>query len=149
MKYVIVCLSLLFFVSCGSDNGDTMTTSDDGPMSGGDDNPTSMADVQYTVGNNGAMTYIFTGDGLNNSMNPALTLKRGMTYDFVISTPGHPFYIKTIQGTGSANAYNNGLTNNGTQDGTLRFTVPMDAPDTLFYNCEFHTPMTNTITIID
>ena len=35
--------------------------------------------------------------------------------------------------TGSALDYNKGVTNNGVETGTLTFTVPYDAPDTLFY----------------
>ena len=35
--------------------------------------------------------------------------------------------------TGTALDYNKGVTNNGVETGTLTFTVPYDAPDTLFY----------------
>ena len=66
-----------------------------------------------------------------------------------MNVSGHPFYIKTVQETGSGNAYNNGVTNNGAVNGTITFTVPNDAPNTLFYNCEFHSPQTGIITIIN
>jgi hypothetical protein len=36
-------------------------------------------------------------------------------------------------GEGSALDYNNGVTNNGIENGTLTFAVPYDAPDTLYY----------------
>jgi plastocyanin len=53
---------------------------------------------------------------------------------------------KYYQGTGTANAYASGVTNNG---GIRKdnFTVPMDAPGTLYYNCQFHGSMNGTITI--
>ncbi len=103
----------------------------------------------YTIGNQGASAYIFNGEGLENVSNPELTLKRGETYEFNIDSPGHPFIIKSIQGTGTDNAYNTGVSNNGTAEGKIVFTVPADAPDTLFYNCEFHGSMTGTFNIVD
>ena len=42
-----------------------------------------------------------------------------------------------------------GVTNNGAVSGTITFTVPTDAPNTLYYNCEFHGSMTGMITITD
>jgi hypothetical protein len=86
---------------------------------------------------------------INNLSNPGLTLQRGLTYTFSISATGHPFYIKTIQGATTANAYNDGVTGNGTQSGTLTFVVPASAPATLFYDCSIHSSMTGTITIVD
>jgi hypothetical protein len=47
----------------------------------------------------------FNGEGLTNSSNPNFTFKRGGTYTFNMSTAGHPFFINTVQGTGTANAY--------------------------------------------
>ncbi|WP_299536773.1 hypothetical protein [Ulvibacterium sp.] len=103
----------------------------------------------YEVTNQGASAYILSGEGLDNAVNPDLTLKRGETYEFNINAPGHPFIIKSVQSTGTDNAYNSGVTNNGEASGTVTFTVPDDAPDTLFYNCEFHGSMTGTLTIVD
>lgn len=105
--------------------------------------------VNYNVTNTGSTAYVFNGGGLTNSSNPNLTLQRGKTYTFTMNVSGHPFYIKTVQGTGSGNAYNNGVTNNGAVNGTITFAVPNDAPNTLFYNCEFHSPQTGIITIIN
>jgi len=103
----------------------------------------------YEVTNEGASAYIFSGEGLTNAANPDFTLKRGNTYEFNVNTPGHPFIIKSVQSTGTANAFNEGVTNNGAVAGTISFTVPANAPDTLFYNCEFHGSMTGVFTIID
>ena len=105
--------------------------------------------INYDVTNSGASSYIFNGNGLTNSSNPNLTLTKGETYTFTINSPGHPFYINSVQGTGTSNAYNNGVSNNGAVSGTITFTVPSNAPSTLFYNCEFHGSMTGTITIVD
>lgn len=103
----------------------------------------------YSVSNNGNASYLFTGEGLNNEANPDFTFKRGATYEFNLNTPGHPFWIKTSATLGTGDTYDVGVTNNGAENGTITFTVPMDAPDTLFYICEFHNSMTGTINIID
>jgi plastocyanin len=76
-------------------------------------------------------------------------LTRGQSYIFNISAPGHPFWIKTTQTTGSSDSYNSGIANNGTSNGQLTFTVPLDAPSILYYNCEFHSSMRGTINIIN
>ena len=101
-----------------------------------------------TVQNSGASDYIFTAEGLEGN-DPTLTLVRGKTYEFDVTAGGHPFLIKTIQGTGSSNQYNEGITNNGVSNGKLTFTVPNDAPSTLYYNCQFHGSMTGVINIVD
>jgi hypothetical protein len=101
----------------------------------------------FNVTNSGASAYIFNGEGLVNASNPNFTFKRGGTYTFNVTTPGHPFFINTAIVLGSANAYNVGVTNNGAISGVIKFTVPANAPNTLYYNCEFHLSMAGTITI--
>ena len=66
-----------------------------------------------------------------------------------VSAAGHPFYIKTVQGTGTNNAYDSGVTGNGMDVGNVSFTVPADAPATLFCDCSLHAEMTGTIQIVD
>lgn len=97
----------------------------------------------YTVTNSGASAYT-----INSSSNPTLTLKRGGTYTFNVSASGHPFWIKTFQTTGTEDAYNTGVTNNGTDSGTITFTVPDDAPSTLYYICQIHGVMSGTINVV-
>ena len=100
------------------------------------------------VQNVGASDYKFTAEGLQGN-DPTLTLVRGKTYEFDVTASGHPFWIKTIQGAGSSNQYNEGITNNGVSSGKLTFTVSDDAPSTLYYNCQFHGSMTGVINIVD
>jgi hypothetical protein len=85
-------------------------------------------------------------DGVSN---PDLTFCRGSTYVFSVNATGHPFYIKTVQGRGTGNAYSTGVGGNGADVGDVTFAVPSDAPATLFYNCSLHTAMTGTIHIVD
>ena len=84
-------------------------------------------------------------DGVND---PTLTLCRGRTYNFEVNAPGHPFLIKTVQGSGLANQFA-GASNNGTQSGTITLSLDGSAPATLFYNCQFHLGMTGTINVVD
>jgi plastocyanin len=102
----------------------------------------AQAQTAFNVTNNGMTSYT-----INAQSNPTLNLARGQTYTFQVNAIGHPFWIKSVQGTGAGNAFNTGITNNGTQSGTITFTVPEVAPSTLFYNCEFHPGMTGRINV--
>lgn len=105
----------------------------------------------YTITNSGTNNYVFNGGTFTNANDPALTLARGGTYTFVMEYSGtHPFYIKSLDIVGTNGAYNDGVTNNGALAGqTLTFTVPIDAPDTLYYRCSSHSGMGGTINIVD
>ena len=98
--------------------------------------------VTFTVVNNGASAYTFTGGGTSSDDNPTLYLQKGNTYEFAVNASGHPFEIRSSNG---GSAYNDGVTNNGTASGTVTFTVPMDAPDELVYQCTNHAVMVGTI----
>jgi hypothetical protein len=86
---------------------------------------------------------------INGTNNPTLTLERGVTYVFSVNASGHPFFIKTNATTTTANAYNDGVTGNGVQIGTLTFAVPATAPSQLFYHCSVHSTMGGNLNIID
>lgn len=86
---------------------------------------------------------------INGQGNPTLTLQRGSTYTFAGGSSSHPFYIKSVQGNGTGNAFTNGVTGNGLTGGTLIFVVPPSAPNQLFFNCAIHGSMTGIINIID
>lgn len=104
--------------------------------------PATAATNTFSVVNSGASAYV-----INGVSNPDLFLVKGFTYTFNINASGHPFWIKTIQGAGTDNAFNDGVTGNGTSLGTVQFSVPTNAPSQLFYNCQFHSPMTGTLNI--
>ncbi len=133
-KFVLV-LGVSFLISCGGGGGG-------GSASYTSPGPSPGVSV-FSVTNNGSISYI-----INGSSNPDLTLTRGQTYTFNINATGHPFWIKTSQVTGTDSSYNNGVTNNGRDSGTLTFTVPNDAPSTLFYICQFHSSQVGRIIII-
>lgn len=96
----------------------------------------------YAVSNSGASSYL-----INNTSNPSISLLRGFTYYFTVNASGHPFWIKTSQTIGTGDAYTTGITNNGTASGQIAFTVPFDAPNILYYSCQFHSSMSGIFNI--
>lgn len=134
--------------------GATGATGSQGPQgqqgAQGPAGPVSPFAVQINVTNNGSTSYLIGNPSdysSGSNVNPSLVLYRGFTYHFVINASGHPFKIGTVNSTGNGNAYNVGVTNNLTSSGTIIFKVPMDAPNTLFYNCTLHSSQNGTITI--
>ena len=109
--------------------------------------------TEINVKNNAAGAYQFGTRG--NADSPGLNLYRGNTYKFKVDAKGHPFYIMTepvytgIAQDGSTSViYSTGVTNNGTQSGTVEFVVPVDAPDVLYYQCGNHSAMHGVINIL-
>ena len=128
--------------------GATGPTGADGPA-GGPTGPTGPTGISITA------NYVITSplggsysvDG--TSGNPTLTLLRGSTYVFTVFASGHPFWLQTTSGAyNSANTYGTGVTNGGEDVGGITFTVPANAPNNLYYICQFHPSMNGIINII-
>jgi hypothetical protein len=102
------------------------------------------AQTSFTVTAASTSNYTIDGDA-----DPTLTLIRGSTYQFVVNTPGHPFYIKTARIAGTGSRFDDGVTGQGTTSGTLTFVVPLNAPNPLHYQCSNHSAMGGTLTITD
>ena len=88
---------------------------------------------------------------INGSRNPTLIVRRGQTYNFKLEVANHPFFLQTAIGSGyqAQNVYSNGFDGNGQTAGSYTWTVPLDAPNELFYQCEFHAGMNGRIIISD
>lgn len=99
--------------------------------------------ADFTVSSSGQGAYV-----INGQSNPTLTLTRGRTYTFNVVATGHPFWIKTVQETGTGSSFDAGVTNNGASPGTITFSVPANAPTPLYYQCQFHDPMTGTLNLV-
>ena len=112
-----------------------------------------VAKDTFSVTAPSAGAYTFSGAGTSSNLNPIVTLTRGKTYYFDVNAVGHPFWIKTARGTHSASAdpvpneYSGGVSNNGTASGIVTFQVPMNAPQTLYYQCANHAPMYGKINV--
>ena len=95
-----------------------------------------------SITNNSSSAY--TIDGVDNA---TITLYRGVVTNFNISASGHPFYIQTTSGAYNASSVYTGITGNGSQSGVVSFTLADDAPDTLYYVCQYHSGMAGTINV--
>ena len=94
----------------------------------------------FNVAQNNTATETFrvtnnpTSWAINYESNPTIPLVRGNTYIFNLTqTAPLAFYIKTDLTLGTTNQWVNGVTNNGATTGLITFTVPQDAPETLYY----------------
>jgi len=101
--------------------------------------------IRWSLTNSGSADYVLTGPGFYAATNdPTLYLHRGTTYIFSnTSHSNHPLEIRVSAGGA---AYTNGVSGAGTD--TIIFTVPMDAPSTLYYQCTVHSVMGNAINIV-
>ena len=124
----------------------------EGPSSIELDSVGPSAVVEYKVVNNVQGAYNFNiQDGVDN---PTLKLYRGNTYKFNVEAKGHPFYIMTepykdgIAADGvTSTIYTSGVSNAGTDYGTVTFTVPTTGPSILYYQCGNHDNMNGIIQI--
>ena len=104
--------------------------------------------IWWELGASGASDFTFSGPGFTGSVaDPDLYVYRGFTYAFdnTANGAGHPLRIQTTQGL-SGTAYTAGQTGSGTS--VLYFTVPMDAPSQLYYQCTSHAAMNGTINVV-
>ena len=101
--------------------------------------------VNYKVTRTNVTSY-----NIDNAPNATIVLTRGNTYTFNLFLQGDfPFWIKTAATIGTGDAYSSGVTRNGSTTGVVTFTVPQDAPDTLYYSCQSQSLMRGTISVID
>ena len=114
--------------------------------------PTSGPIIWYEVGapvENASSDFLINGPGLpaGENRDPTLYLHRGFTYAFdnTVEGGGHPFRIQSTQGL-SGTPYTTGQT--GSITAVLYWTIPFDAPSTLYYQCTLHAAMQGTINIV-
>ena len=91
--------------------------------------------------------YQLSGNDRNGTVtgnDPTVTIALGDTLNFNVDAPGHPFYLKTQSGTGTANQVI-GATNQGTENGTVTWTP--SATGTYYYICSLHGGMVGTIIV--
>jgi hypothetical protein len=106
----------------------------------------SAREVSSTL-NVAAISGAYEINGVNN---PTLIVRRGQAYTFNLNAAGHPFYLQaTGNGYESENTYSGGFTGNGQASGEHEWVVPQDAPDEIFYQCEFHPVMFGKIIVVD
>ena len=111
-------------------------------------NGSNLVSGRWVLGAIGSNDYTFTGIGFTETTaDPDLYLARGSVYEFVNNMGAHPFRIQSTPNGSTGTIYNNGVTNNDASNGTVRFEVTMNAPNTLYYQCTAHPGMGGTIFI--
>jgi plastocyanin len=128
---------------------DTSTTSDANTSSGTSTTSVASSSSSYSIDVTATNSSNYTLSGSDRSGNisgnyPDLIFNVGDTIDFVVNASGHPFYLKTIAGTGIRNTVT-GLNNNGTTNQTISWTPTSSG--TYYYQCSLHGGMVGTITI--
>ena len=95
--------------------------------------------IYFSISANSTSAYRFSGGGVDTSEdNPDLYLIRGHTYRFYNSTgSSHPFAIRSAVTNSGGTSYTDGVS--GNQNNYQTFTVPLDAPSNLYYQCTIHT----------
>lgn len=104
--------------------------------------------IWWDLNADGTSNYTFSGPGFPSPANdPTLYVYRGFTYIFDNSLQGgaHPFRIQSTQGL-TGNPYLTGQSGSGSN--ILYWTVPMDAPSVLYYQCTLHSLMNGTINVV-
>jgi plastocyanin len=107
-----------------------------------------LTDYTINVTASSNADYTLSGTDFNGTVSgndPNLTFYVGDQITFAVNASNHPFYIKTVAGTGTGNQASN-VTNNGTESGNVVWT-PSEA-GTYYYQCSAHAGMVGTITII-
>jgi len=94
-----------------------------------------------------ASHYFIIGQGNVSITGNVTTAGVNNRYSFNVNAVGHPFWIQTVPGGYSEeNIYNTGVTNNGTENGTITIEVPYGAPN-LYYACQYHSSMAGSIVL--
>jgi hypothetical protein len=101
----------------------------------------------YDVTNDGSGAYTFSGD--ISGSNPTVNATIGDTLVFVLNASGHPFWLKTVNSTGTGNAITTGTTNNGSDVATITWDTTGYSAGTYYYNCQFHSLMNGQIVLVN
>ena len=89
--------------------------------------------------------------GITSSTNdPSIYVVKGDTITFDNQLNGHPFYIKDTQSSsGTNNAYNVGVTNQGATSGNIIWDTTNVPVGTYYYQCASHASMQGIIYVLD
>lgn len=106
----------------------------------------------YSDQNNVGVAYAIDG-----TVGAEITLERGQTYAFELEGSvgegpngfPHPFYVGTTAEGQGGDEYDDGVDNAKATSGTVTFTPPTSAPDSLYYQCGNHVYMGGMMTITD
>jgi len=97
--------------------------------------------IDVYITNSGSGGYL-----VNGVLNGTINFKKGKKYRIIVNASGHPFWIQTVNsGYSAGNIYSTGITNAGTDNGSILVELPQSAPDNLYYVCQYHSSMRGSI----
>ena len=102
-------------------------------------NVTSQTSLDYIVS-------VADSNSTQSGNDPILRVKEGDELSFNVNASGHPFLLKTTQGTGT-NDQIDGVNNNGADEGTVTWSVPIGSAGTYYYQCSIHGDMVGQIIV--
>lgn len=147
-------INLTITADATTEGTETMTFALDGGQASinipiNDTSTTPGAGYSFSVSNTYSSAYTMVGTDETGSItgsNPTITCSVGDTLTFNVASPGHPFFIKTVNSTGTSNQVTTPTANNqGTDSGTVTWTP--DTAGTYHYNCQFHSVMHGLIVV--
>ena len=147
LPLLVVALSI-GLVACDSSGSDPPEDPDDGTQVARTFSVTvTSIDGSYPFSdqNQNGLAY-----AINGEVGKVITLERGQTYEFELGSgvdPDHPFYVAETAEGGGSSAFRDNPAFQTT--GTVTFTPPSAAPDSLFYECGNHVYMGGKMTITD
>lgn len=102
------------------------------------------------VTNSGASGYVWNSgsdrNGTISGNNPFVVYDQGDTINWTINASGHPFFIKDVQGNGTANQ-TNGVSNQGTVNSVISYSPTVGGRK--YYQCSIHNDMNGEIYLSD
>ena len=162
MNRFLTLIILTTFISCSkSDNQSSDYSSTPNTSMSSNSNTSSSDAVALSELPSG--TFVFSVSAQNSTsyrvsvtdsneaqfgFDPTLKVNAGDDIVFNVNSPGHPFFLKTVTGTGSDNQLPD-VTNNGSDNGTISWTVPAGSSGTTYYYvCSIHDSMVGSIIVL-
>jgi len=149
---LLVALTCALAVGLAACDSGGSSSSDDDTGNGTDVAQTFTVTVEsvtdsytYSDQNNVGVAYAIDGE-----VGKVITLERGKTYAFELGdgvSPNHPFYVGTTAEGAGGDEFRDDSAKQTT--GTVTFTVPSDAPNSLFYVCDVHVYMGGEMDVVD
>ena len=140
--------------STSTSSGSSSSTSSGSSTSTSSSSSTNLTELPsgtfvFNVTAQNSSDYIISVADSNSTQSgndPILRVKEGDDLSFNVSASGHPFYLKTKEGTGTADQID-GVGNNGAEEGTVTWSVPIGSAGTYYYQCSLHGDMVGQIIV--
>lgn len=164
IRMAVVLVSIII-VSCSKSDNDTSSYSSISNQTisntSGSSASTSNDPIALTELPSGTFVFSVTAPNSSNfrvsvtdsnetqfGFDPTLKVNAGDDIVFNVNSTGHPFFLKTSSGIGSDNQISD-VTNNGSENGTISWTVPLGSSGTTYYYvCSIHNSMFGSIIVL-